>query len=328
MWVVVLAASALVAAGCKSAPDDGKKGAATGPHASVLRLFPSAAGEVSDWKAEGEARVFGPIQNAAEGIEDLQQDLGPAAATFQGYGYIKSAIQTYGRGQGGEKVVVRVFEMKTQAEAFGVYSVSATGSQFPDNLGLAARMNANKLAFAAGPYFVTVEYRGTNDPTNVLMEFGRWIAQQIGSAGNKPTLLQRFPTGAKEGEMYYLHTFQTLAMLPFFPTKGNTADIARKLDLSMDTDVAIVGYPTARPGFLNYLFVIQYPSETQARTANNNYNLGYLHASTNPAEKLIAMNDSAIQAYLAGTLNAMENSDNDRLAELLKTLAPPVSPRP
>jgi hypothetical protein len=326
MWVVVAAASALAAAGCKATPDDGKKGGATGPHASVLRLLPGV-GNVTDSKPEGDPLVFGPVENAAEGIKALEQDLGPAAGPFKGYGYVKSATQSYDRGGTGDKVTVRVFEMASAAEAFGIYSVASTGTQFPPDLGMAARMSPTTLAFASGAYYVTVEYHGTHDAANVLMEFGRAIAQEIGSAGNRPTLLLRFPIGAQEGQMYYLHKFETLAALPFFPRGGSPADIGRRLALSGDTDVAIVGYPTRRPNVLNYLFVIQYPTEAQAKIANNSYR-EYLSTTTNPAEKLVAVPDQPVQTYVVGTLNAMENSDNDRLAELIKSLSPPPPAQP
>ena len=220
-----------------------------------------------DWKAADDAQVFGPTANPADHVEALQADLGAGADVFAGYAYVKSATRKYVRGQTGDMVTVRVFEMKGPQDAFGVFSVASSGSPVPD-MGLAARTKGPTLAFVKGSYYVTIDYSGTGSATPVLTEFGRAMAGLITAKGFPPSLLGNFPPGAQPGEQYYLHTFKTLASLPLFP-KGDPALVERYLGLSMNTEVAIVGYPTAKPGVLNYLFVINYPSDADAQVANS-----------------------------------------------------------
>jgi len=319
MLAMALAAITLAAAGCKTSPDEGKpkvKPEPTGPHASLLRLFPEA-GDVTDWKAAGEVKIYGPVASPTENIEAVESDIPAGAALLKGYGYVKSATRKYTRGaQGAETVTVRVFEMKGPQDAFGIFSISSAGTQFP-MVGLAARMSSSSLAFTKGSDFVTIDYTGANDPTPVLMEFARYAADQIASPGYRPAILESFPLGSQPGERYYLHSFQTLQALPFVP-KGDPATMARMLSLTPETDVAIMGYTTEKPGVLNYLFVIHYANDEEAQAAFKAYE-GYLMNSTNPAEHNIAI-APPIQAYLAGTFNAEENSVNDQLAKLLAGL--------
>jgi hypothetical protein len=313
-------AAALVAAGCKTTPpeDAGAKSKPepTGPHASLLKLFPSDQ-DIGDWKAAGAAAVFGPEARTSDGVQPLEADIGPAAATIRAYDYVKSAARKYARGAGAETVTVRLFEMKNPSEAFGVFSVATDGAQFP-MIGLAARMGNTVLGFVQGPYFALVEYQGTSEATaSILLEFGRWIAEHITSPGYRPSLLEMFPLASIQGERYYLHQFSTLAMLPFVP-KGDAATMSRMLALGPKTDVAVMGYPTETPGAVNYLFLIHYPTEADAQAAYAAYT-GYLDSSTNPAEHDVAV-APPVGAYLAGTFNAEENSLRDQLAKLLAGL--------
>ena len=316
-WVlaVMLAAVGLAAAGCKTTPPEETKPKAepTGPHAALLKLLPGPQ-DVSDWQAGGEVKVYGPVR--AEGVEALEMDLAAdEAVRCRAYAYAKSATKRYTRGAG-EILTLRIFEMKNSMEAFGLFSIASTGTQFP-LVGLAARMSSTGLAFAKGPYLASMEYRGENDAMPVLMEFSRWIADRILSAGYRPALLENFPLGSAQGERYYLHTFEGLASLPFVP-KADPETMKRMLGLGPETDVAIMGYPTAAPGVLNYVFVIRYPSEAEAQAAYTAYE-GYLAGSTNPAEQNVAL-APAVRMYLAGTFTAEENSVNDRLVQLLSGL--------
>jgi len=322
-WTVlmVLVGGLLALGGCKTTPPEEEEGeeaapaAPAGPHAELTKLLPSAA-DVTNWTPEGEVRLYGPAADAEAGIEPLEADLGQAAPDYRAYEYVASAKRKYARGQGGETLTLRLFRMETPSEAFGLFSVRAGGDQFP-LVGLAARMGPRSLGFVKGSYFVSLEYSGTSGAGAALMEFGRWVADQIASPGYRPALLETFPLGSVQGERYYLHTFETLASLDFVP-KGDPTTLARMLDLGNETDAGIMGYPTTREGVLNYLFVIRYPTSVDASAAYTAYK-GYLEGSTNPAEQNVAV-APPVGAYLAGTFNAEENSINDRLAALLDGL--------
>jgi len=314
---LILVAAALGVPGCKSSPEEkgGAKAEPTGPHAAVLKLFP-AAGDVTDWKIQGEGKVYGPAANQAESVETVELDAGPSASIIRSYDYVKSAVRNYIRGTAAEKVAVRLYEMKSPSEAFGLFSVRSTGNQFP-LVGLAARMSNTSLGFVKGSYFVSIEYSGTMDATPVLMEFGRWIADHITSPGYRPSMLESFPAQSVQGERYYLHKFETLASLPFVP-KGDPATMSRMLALGPLTDVAILGYPTDKAGELNYLFLVKYQTAEEARAAYTAYD-GYLANSTVPAEHNVAV-APPVGSYVAGTFNAEENSVKDQLAKLLASL--------
>jgi len=321
-WTVLMAAVGLLAlGGCKTTPpeegeaEEGAPPTAEGPHADLVKLLPGAA-DVTNWKPEGPVQVYGPSADAQTGVEALEADLGDAARTYRAYEYVASAKRTYVRGQGGETMTVRLFRMDTPSEAFGIFSVEAEGDDHP-LVGLAARMGPKALGFAKGSYFVSLSCGGSTGASAALMEFARWVADQITSPGYRPALLETFPLGSVQGQRYYLHTFETLASLDFVP-KGDPTTMARMLDLSSDTDVAIMGYPTTREDVLNHLFVIRYPTSVDASAAYTAYK-GYLENSDTPAEQNVAV-APPVGAYLAGTFNAEENSINDRLAALLDSL--------
>ncbi len=323
LGLVMLAAGLVALGGCKTTPpeegepEEGEEPApaVTGPYADLVKLLPGAA-DMTNWTPEGDVQVFAPSADPDTGVAALESDLGQAASAFRAYEYVASAKRTYVRGQTGQTVTLRVVKMKTPSEAFGLFSVRADGDQYP-MVGLRARMDRGSLGFVKGSYFVMVEYKGSGDGTSALMEFGRWVADQIPSPGYGPALLETFPLGAVQGERYYLHRFETLASLPFVPT-GDPTTMARMLDLGAETDVAIMGYPTTREGVTNHLFVIRYPTSVDASAAYTAYK-GYLDKSTNPAEQNVAV-APPVGTYLAGTFNAEENSINDRLARLLDNL--------
>ncbi|HUX00658.1 MAG: DUF6599 family protein [Phycisphaerae bacterium] len=310
---LVLAASL---AGCKATPpEEGRPAEPTGPHATLLKLFPRP-GDVTDWKAAGKVEVFGPSANAEQEVQAVELDPGVEAALVRGYGYVKSALGRYERTGVGERMALRVFEMDSPSEAFGLFSLCTQGLQFPP-IGLAARQGERTLGFVKGPYFVWLQYEGPGTAEPALKEFGEWVDGQIVSKGYRPAVLESFPIGSVQSERYYLHTFETLARLAFFPV-GDPAAVGRRLALSPGTDVAVMGYPTTRTGVTNYLFVIRYATPADATSAYNQY-AEYLEASANPAEQNVAV-APPVQTYVAGTLNAEENSIRDRLAELLTGL--------
>lgn len=311
--------AALLAAGCKTTPPEEEappeEVEPQGPHATLLMLFPGAQ-DVADWKPAGEVEIFGPTASLAEGVKAIASDTGERAALCGEYGYVKSGKRSYQRGAAGEAVTLRVFEMESPSEAFGLFSVGSRGTQFP-LVGLAARMNDRALGFVKGPYFVWIEHEGAAGATSALMDLARVVAGGIASDGYRPSILESFPLGSVQGERYYLHTFDTLARLEFVP-KGDPGTLARVLDLGPETDVAVMGYPTARAEVLNHVFVIRYPSAEDATAAYNGYKR-YLDTSADPAEQN-AIVVPPVHSYVAGTFNAEENSIRDRLADLLEGL--------
>ena len=108
-----------------------------------------------------------------------------------------------------------------------------------------------------------------------------------------------------------------MSRLSFFPA-GDPERVKQILALSSATDVAVMGYPTTQTGVMNYLFVIRYATAAEATSASNQY-AEYLESSASAAEQNVAVAPS-VQTYVAGTLNAEENSIRDRLGELLAGL--------
>lgn len=204
---LVLAASL---AGCKATPpEEGRPAEPTGPHATLLKLFPRP-GDVTDWKAAGKVEVFGPSANAEQEVQAVELDPGVEAALVRGYGYVKSALGRYERTGVGERMALRVFEMDSPSEAFGLFSLCTQGLQFPP-IGLAVRQGERTLGFVKGPYFVWLQYEGPGTAEPALKEFGEWVDGQIVSKGYRPAVLESFPIGSVQSERYYLHTFETLA---------------------------------------------------------------------------------------------------------------------
>jgi hypothetical protein len=319
LLVIGFSAVGLVLAGCKTTPPE--EGGApppepAGPHAALLKLFPRAQ-EVADWKPAGAIKVYGPEAQPAEEVEPLSADIGSRALLVQAYDYAKSATAFYKRAEEGEGLTLRIFEMKSPAEAFGLFSVQVRGTQFP-LIGLGGgRMAGKTLGFVKDRYFVLLEYTGLREATPVLLLFGHSVEDRVPSRGYLPAILQNFPPGSLDGEHYFLHTYATLATLPFVPN-SDPERLERSLGLSRATEMAVLGYPTSRAGVTNYLFAIKYPTEAEATSAGLQYK-AYLDASTDPAEKNVAVAAVGV-SYLVGTFNAEENSVRDRLADLVANL--------
>ncbi len=322
--VLCLMATAWALGGCKTAPPEegppevepAEPPEPTGPHAALMKLF-AGADRVSDWQRVGEVAIYGPQAVPAQNMELVEADLGPRSRLVRGYDYVKSGTAVYSRGQEGERLLLRIFQMGGPSEAFGLFSVMSRGTQFPRGLGLRARMAENRLGLAKERYFISLRYSGPSDATPVLREFGDKTSEPVATTGYPPAILQNFPTGSLPGEHYYLHTFDVLKSLPFIPM-SDPEDLERKLDLGPNREMAIMGYPTTRTGGVNYLFAIHYPTPADAESAYQQYR-SYLDASTNPADKNVAVG-LAGQRFLVGTFNAEENSIEDRLSVLIEQL--------
>jgi hypothetical protein len=317
-------ATAMAAAGFGKTPTDdkGKRPEATGPHAAVIRLFPVGS-EVTDWKASGDTKIYGQTADVANGVESIDAE-GPEAALVRGYEFVKLGTRKYVRGAtaAGETVTMRVFEMKTSAEAFGLYSLRAVGTQFPTvDKALEARMSDKSLGFIKNQFFVLLQYTGPNNATGALMEFGNAIANLIDKPGYLPTLVDRMPSDSLQGQRYFLHQAETLLAVPCVP-KTDIAMMGQLLALKADTSVAIAVYAGEKPGENNSIFVIQYPTEADATAAYKAYD-GHLQQSKNAADQNIAI-APPVRTYLAGTFNAEEDSvpgpDGVRKYDMLSNL--------
>jgi hypothetical protein len=182
--------AAMVAGGCSPSPSEkpaAKPEEPTGPHAVLLKLFPKSD-SVMGWKMDGAVKIYGPAMSLADAVEPLQADLPNDAAAFQGYSYRKSGTARFTGPQPGEQMTVRIFEMESPSEAFGIFSVLAKGKLL-SSVGLAAREGPSALQFVKGNYFVWIEHGGTGPAMQAMKDFAVAVADQVKSPGYRPSIL-------------------------------------------------------------------------------------------------------------------------------------------
>lgn len=321
-WLIACLALAFVA-GCDTTPDDTDQPtppdkADAGPHKALLEKLP-ANGEIGEWKRSDAPAVYAVNADPDRELKPIRASQLDADARelVKGFDLVKFAHLTYDRGKTQERMDVRIFQMGTTSDAFGLYSVARVGGT-SQSIGLDGRMNnEGQLRFVKGPYCVWIKYTRLAGADDMVVEFGNAVAEAIDELGTTPRVLNRFPFTSLKQERYYFHTFEPMRQLRFVPAT-NPEEMARALDLGPATNVALVWYPTTTPGERNYVFAIEYLSAAEAQSARSSYQ-SYLDNSPAPEDKNVAIAVAA-RRYLVGTFNAEENSLDDRLRDLIDNL--------
>jgi hypothetical protein len=154
-----------------------------------------------------------------------------------------------------------IFEMKTSADAFGVFTHDTTGNDV--KIGNDGRYRVGWLSFWKDKFFVSLymEFVSVEAEKAILM-LGRHIEKQIPKAGSYPKILKKLPSeGLIQDSIRFLHHHVILNYHFYFSNENI-------LGLTANTDAVLAEYEMNHANAR--LLLVRYPDPGHAKTALSN----------------------------------------------------------
>ena len=171
--------------------------AAAGPRQGPLRAYLPATGSVPGWATDGGPQEY-------EG-DDLYTYIDGGAEIYQEYGFVRIVVQDY-KNASGKSVSLEVFEMKTPAAAYGMYTFKRSGNGRAAELGSGAELESYYLNFWKGRFLVTLTgFDDSRETVNGLLALaGATDARLPGDGGEPPLVGALPPEGLRPGSVKYI----------------------------------------------------------------------------------------------------------------------------
>jgi len=182
----------------------------------VAGLFAPGAGAPAGRPPDGPLRVFLPADNAAAGWtrdgvpqefegEDLYTYIDGGAEIYQEYGFRRVVVQDY-EDPGGKSVSLEIFEMETQAAAFGMFTFKRSGGGKTLPLGAGAELEAYYMNIWKGRFLVTLTgFDEAAETIEGLKAIGRIVDSKLPEGREVPALVAALPAeGLRPGSVKYL----------------------------------------------------------------------------------------------------------------------------
>ena len=250
--ILCLAVGVLVASCAAPKGPSEASGPATAPSPMIVLLPP--AGAVAGWKMDGEAREY-----PGRKLFDLIDGAGEIHMT---YSFVTAGSADYVNDQD-QYVTVRVFQLGTSADAYGLNSFYSPARGKPVTVGHDGKLLLGTCQFWKGPYYVEVigDPLAALDP--VAEALARWVDHRIGEEGSPPDLVRMLPPDGRETDpAVFLHLPLILSSLNF---QAVVVD-PEALGLNETTSMVVAQY---EGGFA--LSVTRYPDEESVQPARQAY---------------------------------------------------------
>lgn len=162
--------------------------------AELPQLVP-ATNEVPGWKQAEAPRIF-----AHDELFDL---IDGGAELYHEYGFVQ-AVSVRLDGPSAQTLQLEIYEMKSAAAAFGVYSLMQSPKGERLAIGQAACRFPDYLVFWQGPFYASLTLTGrVKGSAEELATIARWIADRISVRGAAPSLIDALPKMGLQETKYF-----------------------------------------------------------------------------------------------------------------------------
>jgi hypothetical protein len=145
--------------------------------------------EITGWKQSGEIQMFIP--------KTLYEYINGAADLYLMYDFQELKVAEY-QNEKKASVTIDVYRHKTPIHAFGIYSQERLPNANYINVGIQGYIESNVLNFLTGSYYVKISsYNTGSEDQEILLNFAKKVADNLGEKGTLPPILASFP---KEGK--------------------------------------------------------------------------------------------------------------------------------
>lgn len=158
-------------------------GAAADRPSPLVRFLPYPE-VLEGWTVTDEPQSF-------EG-DDLFAYIDGGAEIYHEYGFSRALVQDYRRGE--DSISLEIFEMRSPAAAFGVFTFKRGPDGEAVDIGAGASLEGYYLNFWKGRFLVTLTgTKASEAMTAGLLAAARSVAARIDSAGERPSLAEALP---------------------------------------------------------------------------------------------------------------------------------------
>ncbi len=146
--------------------------------------------EIAGWKQSGEIQTFTP--------KTLFEYIDGAADLYLTYDFKELKVAEY-KNQKKASVTVEVYEQKTPAHAFGIYSQERLPNADFIDVGAQGYIETNVINFLTGPYYVKMtSYHTGAEGREILLTFTKKLSENLEGKGTLPAVLSSFPEEGKK----------------------------------------------------------------------------------------------------------------------------------
>lgn len=145
--------------------------------------------EITGWKQSGEIQTFIP--------KTLYEYINGAADLYLAYDFQELKVAEY-LNEKKASVIVDVYRHKTPTHAFGIYSQERLSNANFLDIGAQGYIEQNILNFLTGPYYVKINsFKTGTEDREILLNFAKKVADNLGGKGALPSILTSFPAEGK-----------------------------------------------------------------------------------------------------------------------------------
>ncbi|MDZ4165326.1 MAG: DUF6599 family protein [Smithellaceae bacterium] len=157
--------------------------------------------EIAGWKRSADIQTFTP--------QSLYEYINGAADLYLSCDFEELQVAEYVN-ERKASVTVEAYRHRTPRDAFGIYSQERLPEGDFIRIGAQGYIGRNFLNFLAGRYYVKISSSNTGDEDReVLLTYGKRMAESLGEKGGIPTILSSFPAEGKKvnSEKYITRNF-------------------------------------------------------------------------------------------------------------------------
>jgi hypothetical protein len=173
---------------------------------------------------------------------------------------VQSVVEREYQRSGHALILVDLFDMGSDADAFGAYRNDVR--EHPDpGIGNGSEHESSSLFFWKGRFFVAVvATEETAEAVAAVLALGKTISSNIKQAGKPPRLVGLLPVhGLNKQELYFFHSAESLNRLV-------PAAAGNPFGLSASTAVVLARYPRGGASSDTLLLLVEYPAAAAATT--------------------------------------------------------------
>jgi hypothetical protein len=146
--------------------------------------------EVTGWRQSGEIQTFQP--------ENLFDYIDGAADLYLSYDFQELKVAEY-LNEKKASVIVEVYRHKSPTDAFGIYSQERLSNANFLDIGAQGYSEKDILNFLAGDYYVKMNsFKTGPEDQEILLNFAKKVAENLGEKGALPSILLSFPEEGKK----------------------------------------------------------------------------------------------------------------------------------
>jgi len=146
--------------------------------------------EVTGWRQSGEIQTFQP--------ENLFDYIDGAADLYLSYDFQELKVAEY-LNEKKASVIVEVYRHKSPTDAFGIYSQERLSDANFLDIGAQGYSEKDILNFLVGDYYVKMNsFKTRPEYQEILLNFAKKVAENLGEKGALPSILSSFPGEGKK----------------------------------------------------------------------------------------------------------------------------------